>query len=52
MLLERGLDDAALDAFAAPVDQPHFAQPGLVGRAHVFLDHRRNVARVEGVQID
>ena len=51
MLLQRRLHDAALHAGAAAVNQPDFAQPCLVRRAHVFLDDRRDVARLEGVEI-
>jgi hypothetical protein len=52
MLLQGGLDDRALDALAASVDQPNLPKPGLVRGAQVFLDHRRDVPRRERVKID
>ena len=52
MALERLLNDAALDAFPASVDQTHFTQACLMGGVHVLLDHRFDVARGEGVQIE
>jgi hypothetical protein len=52
VILERLLDDAALDAFAAPVNQPYLAQPGLMRGAHVLLDHGLDVARGEGMEIE
>jgi hypothetical protein len=52
MAFERGLNDAALNAFATTVNQPHFPEPGVVRGAQIFLDHRWNVARRERVQID
>lgn len=30
--------DAALNALATAVNQPHFGEPGLMRRVHVFLD--------------
>ena len=50
--LERLLHDAALNAFAPAVNQPHLAQPGLVGGVHVFLDDGLDVARRERVKIE
>jgi hypothetical protein len=52
MTLERLLDDGALDAAAAAMDQPELAEAALVRGAHVLVDHRWNVARREGVQIE
>ena len=52
MVLERVLDDAALHAFAASVNQTHFAQARFVRRGDVLLDDRRDVTRCEGVEID
>ena len=50
--LERGLDDAALDAVAAAVNQSDLAQAGLVRGGDVLLDDRLDVARVEGVEVE
>ena len=52
MPLERVLDDPALDASAAAVDQPDLPQARFVRRAHVFVDHRCHIARGKGVQIE
>jgi len=52
MPFECGLDDAALDALAASVDQPDFPEARVVRGENVFLDNRWNVARRERVQID
>ena len=52
MLLERVLDDAALHAFTASVNQAHFAQTRLMRGADVLLDDRRNITRRERVEID
>jgi hypothetical protein len=49
--IEDGLNDAALHAASAPVDQPHFPQPCLVGRAEILIHNRWNVAWVERVQV-
>ena len=50
--VERGLDDAALDAAAASVYETDFAQAGRRGGVDVFGDNRGNVARREGVEIE
>jgi hypothetical protein len=50
--LQGGLDDAALHAGAAAVNQPHFAQAGLVRGLDVLLDDGPDVARVEGVKVE
>jgi len=52
MVLERVLNDAALDACAASMNQSHFAQARFVRRGDVLLDDRRDVARRERVEID
>ena len=52
MPLERLLHDAALNALAAAVNQPHLAQSRLVRGVHVLLDDRLDVARREGVEIE
>src|SRR5205085_12371836 len=52
MPIERGLDDAALHAAAAAVYQPHFGQPCFDRRIDVFLDHRRDIAGSEAVEIE
>ena len=52
MVLERLLDDPALNTFAASVNQPHFAKAGLMRGADVLDDDRRNIPRRERVKID
>ena len=52
MLLERRLHDAALNALAAAVNQPHFLQSNLVCRVDIFLDDRWNVPWRERVEVD
>ena len=52
MPLECLLHDAALNALAAPVNQPDLTQPGLVRRVDVFLHHRRDVARRERMEVE
>ena len=52
MVLERLLDDAALNTFAASVNQPHLAQAGFVRGADVLDDDRCDVARRERMEID
>jgi hypothetical protein len=51
MAIERGLDDPALNAAAAAVDEPHLAQPCLRCRVDEVGDHARNVPRRERMQI-
>ena len=51
MTIERGLNDAALDAATAAVHQPHFRQPCCHRGIHVLVDDRRDIARREGVKI-
>ena len=50
--LERLLDDSALDAFAAAVNESNLPSACVVRRAHVLLDDRLDVAGREGVQIE
>ena len=52
MLLECLLDDAALNAPAASMNQPDFAKTGLVGGADVLGDDGSHVARCEGMEIE
>ena len=52
MVLQCLLDDAALDAFAATVNQPHLAQTCFVRGGDVLGDDRRDVARREGVEVE
>ena len=46
------LHDAALHAFAAPVNQAHFTEAGLMSRDDVFVDDGWDVAWREGVKIE
>ena len=46
------VDPRPLHSNPAPVNQPDFAQAGLVCRPDVFVHDRRNVARRERVQVD
>jgi hypothetical protein len=50
--IEGGLDDAALHAAAAPVDEAHLGDALGCGRAHVFVDDRADVGGRERVQVD
>ena len=52
MVLQCLLDDAALDAFAASVNQPHLTQTCFVRGGHVLGDDRCDVARREGVEVE
>ena len=52
MPLECRLDDAALHASAAAVNQSYLAQAGLLGGADVFVDDRRDVSSGEGMQVE
>jgi hypothetical protein len=51
MPLERLLNDAPLNAFAAAMNQPHFTKSRLVRRCDVLLDDRGDVAWRERVQV-
>ena len=50
--IEDRLHDAALDALAAAVDQPHLAEARLVCGRDVLVDDRWNVARGKRVEIE
>lgn len=52
MLREHTVHDAALDAGAPPVDEPNLPKTRLVRRAHVLIDHGRNVALPECMQVE
>ena len=52
MTLECLLDHPALDAFPPPVNQTYLAESGFMCSPDVFLDHRCDVARFEGVEVD
>ena len=52
MVFEHLLNDAPLDAFAASMNQSHFAKTGFVRRGHVLGDDRCDVARREGMQVE
>jgi hypothetical protein len=52
MTIERGLDDSALDALAASMDDANGAQSSRRGGVDVLVDDRRHVSRREGVEID
>ena len=52
MTFERGLDDAALHAASAAVDESHLPQTRSAAAVTILLDDRRDVARREGVEID
>ena len=51
MPLERLLDDAALNAFAATMNQADLTQASLVSGCDVLLDHGCDVTRGERVQV-
>ena len=52
MTVERLLDDAALDAAAAAVNEAQRAETARVRGRDVLLDHRRDILRRERVQIE
>ena len=52
MPFEGLLDDAALDARAPAMDEPHVAQAGGVCFIQILFDDGRDVARREGVKIE
>ena len=52
MPIERLLDDAALHALAAPVDQAHLAEARFVGGGDVLIDDRLDIAWGEGVEVE
>jgi hypothetical protein len=51
MAVERRLDDAALNAAATPVHEANLDQSGGDGGRDELVDHRFDVARCKGVQI-
>jgi hypothetical protein len=51
MALERGLNDSALHAAAASMNQPHFTQSCVGGGVDVIGHHVWNIARRECVKI-
>jgi hypothetical protein len=50
--LEDGVDNAALDASAPPVDESDFRQAALVCRSQILVDDRRDVPWGERVKIE
>jgi hypothetical protein len=52
MVLERLLDDAALNAFAASMNQPNSAKARFVRSRHVLDDHRRHIAWRERMKVE
>src|SRR5437867_4002824 len=50
--LECLLDDAALNAAAAPVNEADLAKPAIPGGVDVLLDDRFDVARLERVEVE
>ena len=52
MPFERLLDDAALNAAAASMNEADLAEAALPGRVHVRLDDRFDVARLERVEVE
>ena len=52
MPLEGLLDDAALDAHAPAMDEPHVAKASGMRFSQILFDDRRDVPRGEGVKIE
>jgi hypothetical protein len=52
MCLERLMNDAALNARAAAVNQPNLAQSRTPRGADIFLDDRSNVSGEECVEVE
>ena len=52
MPIERLLNDAALNATAAAVNETDFAESRIVRRVHVLFNDRLDVARIEGMEVD
>ena len=50
--LEDLLDDAPLHPQATSVDESDFAESGGVGFVEILFDHRRDVSRGEGVEVE
>jgi hypothetical protein len=52
VVLECLLDDAALNAFAAAVNQPHLAKAGFVRGGDVLGDDGCDIARRKGMEVE
>jgi len=52
MLIERRLNDTALNASPSSMDDAHLVEAGGRGRVDVLRDHGWNIARRERVQVD
>ena len=52
MLFQHRLNDAALNAAAAAVNEPNFLETGFRGGVDVLVHNRRNIARRKGVEIE
>jgi hypothetical protein len=52
MAIERRLNDPALDAASASMNQPHFRPAFFHGGIEIVADDRRNVARRERMKIE
>ena len=52
VLFKNRMDDLALDADAAAVDDPDLAKAPLDGLIQIFLDHNRDLLCLEGVKVD
>jgi hypothetical protein len=46
------LHPCPLDPDAAAVDQAHLPKASRVRRPKIFIDHRRDIARLKGVQVE
>ena len=52
MLFERPLDDAALNALAAPVNQANLPQPAFPRRRDVVIDEGADILGTERVKVE
>ncbi len=52
MPLEHSLDDSPLHAHAASVNESDFDQSGCVRFVEVLFDHRGDVSRCEGMEVE
>jgi len=52
MLIQKPLNDTALDAESTSVNQTNFAETSSIGRAEVLVDDRWDIARVERVEVE
>ena len=52
MPFERALNDGSLDADSPAMHQPDLPQPGRMRLVDVLVDHRWDVARLEGMQVE